>query len=125
MSMNVILVKSGTVTSPNGKQTKLSESYKSILQTRTNDSYDIINLPTLEEQVKKYKEVVSTCFIDYEHKIFQSFDDELDYSMGNKNIKFQVEIETAEEQLEEHMSEMYSFINDALDEGYDVSFKVI
>lgn len=124
MSMNVILVKNCLITLPNGKQKELVET-KSLIQTKTNNSYEIVNCQGIENQLAKYEEVIKDCFRDFEHKIFNSYDDELAYILDNKSVPFSIEVETAESQLNEHISEIKEYIDSAIEDGFEIKFQII
>lgn len=70
MSMNVILIKKGNITLPNGQIQKHSEKFEGIIQTRTEESRRIISYENVIKQLEEYKQCVWSRFeTDNERKM--------------------------------------------------------
>lgn len=89
MSMNLILVAEGKVTTPNGKKKVITKTMD-LLQTSTNETYDVLSKKTLQEQVERYKEILSEFvdpdFLKYHIKSVRTFVNE--YQSSGFTVKF-------------------------------------
>jgi len=123
--MNVILVKEGIITTPNGKQKDTRESFE-LLQTQTVFSHKIVNQNNINKQLEEYKNAVSHMFEDETERIFNNEDDKIQFELNDDfSVPFQEVTFTAEEQLASHIKSISSWIQEAKSEGFNVQFEII
>jgi len=125
MSMSVILVKEGVVTTPNGVKKDFSKTFD-LVQLGTSLSEKIVQKENIEDQLLEYENSVHHMFEDEITRIFKNEEDKIKFMLDDdRSVPYEEKVITAEEQLQDHMKEIRNFIHEAHFEGFDVGFSLI